>query len=79
VAADDDVLHLEHINGELQHGQAVQVRVHHHVGDIAVDEQLARRHAQQFVGRHAAVRAADPQVFRGLLRGQRSLKKSGLG
>ena len=67
MATDDDVLDLQDVDGELQHGEAVQVRMHDHVGDIAVDKQLARRHADQFVSRDAAVRTADPQVFRRLL------------
>ena len=36
--------------------------MHHQVGDVAVDEQLARRQAHDLVRRHAAVGAADPQV-----------------
>ncbi|MNC63510.1 hypothetical protein D3C75_1136350 [compost metagenome] len=42
----------------------------HHVGDIAVDEQITRQHADDFVGRHAGVGAADPEEFRSLLAGQ---------
>ena len=67
VAADDDVLDLQHVDGVLQHRQAVQVGVHDDVGDVAVDEQLARQQADDLVGRHAAVGAADPQVARRLL------------
>ena len=71
VAAHDDVLDLEHVDRVLQHRQAVQIGVHDDVGDVAVDEQLARPQADDLVGRHAAVRAADPQVLRQLLRRQR--------
>ena len=67
VANDDDVLHLQHVDGELHHAEAVQIRVHHHVGDVAVHEQLARQQPDDLVGRHAAVGAADPQVLRFLL------------
>src|SRR5690606_4341000 len=70
VADDEDVLDLQHVHRELDHRQAVEVGVHDHVGDVAVDEDLARGHVDDLVGRHARVRAADPQVFGGLLLGQ---------
>jgi len=70
MAAQDDVLDLQHVDRELQHGQRVQVRVRDDVGDVTVDEEFARRHAQQFIRGHAAVRTADPEVFRSLLRSQ---------
>src|SRR5690606_7106904 len=38
-----------------------------HVGDVAVDEHLARCEPGDLVGRHAAVRAPDPEDLRGLL------------
>jgi hypothetical protein len=52
---------------ELDHRQAVEVRVDDDVGDVAVDEQLARIEVDQLVGGNAAVGTADPQVFRSLL------------
>src|SRR5471032_1118703 len=64
VADDDDVLDFQHVDGELQHRQAVQVRMDDDVGDVAVDEDVARRQSQQLIGRHAAVGTAYPQVFR---------------
>ncbi len=42
----------------------------HHVGDIAVDEQIARQQADNLVGRHPRIGTADPQVLRHLLLGQ---------
>ncbi len=63
VADDHDVLDLQHIHRVLQHRQAVQVRVHHQIGDVAVHEDLTRIEADDLVGRHAAVGAADPQVL----------------
>ena len=42
VADDDDVLDLQHVDGELDHRQAVEVGVDDDVGDVAMDEQLAR-------------------------------------
>jgi hypothetical protein len=54
------------VDGELDHRQAVEIGVHDDVGDVAVDEQLARQQADDLVGRHARIRAADPQVLRRL-------------
>ena len=76
VSDDDDVLDLEHVDGELHHRQAIEVGMHDDVGDVAVDEHLARRQADDLVGRHAAVGAADPEVFRRLLPASRP-KNSG--
>jgi hypothetical protein len=67
VAADDDVAHRQHVDRELQGGEAVQVGMDHDVGDVAVDEHLARRQADDLIRRHPAVRAADPEVARRLL------------
>ena len=47
VAADDDVLHLQHVDGVLQHRQAIEVGVDDHVGDVAMDEQLAGHAARR--------------------------------
>ena len=71
VADDDDVPHLQHIDGELHHREAVEVGVDDDVGDVAVDEHFAGQQADDFVGRHAAVRAADPQILGVLLLGER--------
>src|SRR5690606_2738026 len=62
VADHQDMFDLEHVDRELDHRQAVEVGVHHHVGDVAVDEHLARVDVDDLVGRHARVGAADPQV-----------------
>ncbi|MNP22915.1 hypothetical protein D3C76_1156050 [compost metagenome] len=39
----------------------------HDVGNVTVDEQVARQHADDLVGRYAGIGAADPQVLGGLL------------
>jgi hypothetical protein len=39
----------------------------HQVADVAVHEDIARQESHDLVGRHAAVRAADPQILRALL------------
>jgi len=67
VTGHDDVFHFQHIDGELEHGKAVQVGVDDHVGDVAMDEELAGQQAYDFVRGHAAVRAADPEKRRRLL------------
>ena len=38
VTANDDVFDPQDIHGELRHRQAVEIRMHHHVGHVAVDE-----------------------------------------
>ena len=58
------------VDGELDDREAVQVGVDDDVGDVAVDEHLAGQQADDLVGRHAAVGAADPEVLRRLLAGQ---------
>ena len=67
MAADDDVFDLEDVHGELQHGKTIEVGVYDDVGDVAMDEQLAGHQVDDFVRRHPAVRAADPEVLGRLL------------
>ena len=64
VPADDHVPDREHVDGVLEHRQAVEIGVDHHVRDVAVHEHLARIEADDLVGGHAAVRAADPEERR---------------
>src|SRR5690606_6771409 len=64
VAHHQDVLDPKHIDRVLDHRQAVEVGMHHHVGDVAVHEDLARRHVDDLVRGYARVRATDPQVLR---------------
>src|SRR5438094_496266 len=70
MAAYDDVFDLQHIHGELHHRQTIQVRMHHHIGHVAVDEQFAGQQTDDLVGRHAAVRTAYPQIAGRLLPGE---------
>jgi hypothetical protein len=58
---------LQHLHRVLDHRQAVQVRMHHDIGDVAVHEDLPRRQADDLVGGYPAVGAADPQIARRLL------------
>jgi hypothetical protein len=70
VADHHDVLDFQHVDGELDHRLRVEVAVHHEIGDVSVDEDLARRQAEDLVGRHARIGAADPQIARRMLRGE---------
>ena len=78
MAADDDVLNLEGLDGVLDDGKAVEVGMDDDVGDVAVDEELAREEADDLVGRDAAVGAADPEILGALLPGK-GLEESRLG
>ncbi len=68
VSADDHVLDAQHVDRELQGRQAVQIGMHHHIGDVAVDEHLAGRETGHLIRWHPRIRAADPQVLGRLLR-----------
>ena len=68
------VLHLQHIHRELNDRKAIQVGVHDHVGNIAMHKDLPGQQADDFVGRHAAVRATDPEIL-GILLARKLLKE----
>jgi hypothetical protein len=70
VTADDDVTHLQDIHRKLDNRQTVEVGMHDQVGDIPVNEELARKKADDLVCGHAAIRAADPQIRWRLLSGK---------
>ena len=59
-AALHHVLHLQHIDGILQHGETVQVRVHNYIGHVAMHKEFTRIERHDVIRRHAAVCAADP-------------------
>ena len=61
VAAEHHPLHLKVVEGILQDAHDVVVGGIEHVGDIAVDKELAGLAAGEHLGGHAAVGAADPQ------------------
>ncbi|MNE24717.1 hypothetical protein D3C80_1180160 [compost metagenome] len=67
MAGHQDVFDLEHVDGVLDHRQAVQVGVQYHVGHVAVDEQVAGQHTHDFIGRYARIGTADPEEFGRLL------------
>jgi hypothetical protein len=66
VTTDDDVLDLEDLDGVLHDRQAVEVGMHHDVGDVAVHKDFARFQAGDLIRGHPAVGTADPQIGRAL-------------
>jgi hypothetical protein len=60
---DHDVLHLEHIDGELEHREIIRVLRGCEIGDVAVHEQLTGIEADDLVRGHPAVGASDPQIL----------------
>src|SRR6266540_2031205 len=67
MAAHNDFTYAKRFDSVLNYRETVQIRVYDYVGHVAMYEQLARRKAHDFVSRHPAVRAADPEVLRSLL------------
>ena len=61
VAAEHHPLHLKVVEGILQDAHDVVVGGVEHIGDIAVDKELAGLATGEHLGGHAAVGAADPQ------------------
>ena len=61
VAAEHHPLHLKVVEGILQDAHDVIVGGIEHIGDIAVDKELAGLAAGEHLGGYAAVGAADPQ------------------
>ena len=78
MAADNHMLNAQEVDRVFQDGEQVHVAGMGHVGDIAMDEDLAGIEAQHVVGGHPTVRAADPQIFRRLLFGH-AHEETGVG
>ena len=70
VPADDDLAHFQCFYREFQRREQVQIGRVHHIGNVAVNEDLAGIETRHHIRRHAAVRAPDPEEFRGLQRGK---------
>ncbi|GMV55846.1 MAG: hypothetical protein AMXMBFR6_16510 [Betaproteobacteria bacterium] len=60
---DHDVPDLQHIDGELDDRQAVQITVHNEIGDVSMHEYLAGRQPDDLVGGYPTVRTPNPEVF----------------
>lgn len=69
MAADDDVADAQMAHGVLDHRRGAQVRGVQHVGDVAVDEDVAGLEAQHGCFRASRVGAADPENLGLLARG----------
>ena len=78
VPADDDVGHHEDLHRVLEDREGVQVRGSHLVGDVAVDEDLARWLVDHLGGGDPAVRTPNPQHL-GRLAGRHALEGAGVG
>lgn len=61
MAANNDVFDLEYLDRILQDGVNVGIEWRHHIGNVAVYEELTRTEADNLVGRNAAIGATDPQ------------------
>jgi hypothetical protein len=64
VAADDDVLDFQNVDGILNHRKTVEIGVNHQVGDVTVNKQFAGLQAGQALSRNAAVGTSNPQKAR---------------
>ena len=63
----NDVLHLQHIDCELEHRQVVGILRRCEVGNVSVNEDLPGVNVHDLSGRHAAIGASNPKVPRRLL------------
>ena len=70
VPADDDVSDRKYIYGELENGKAIEVCVGTNIGNVPVDEELARFEANDLICRNSTVGAADPKIIGILIAGQ---------
>lgn len=77
VAADDNVLYLEVLDGVLDDAHNVEVRVAHQVGNVAVHKGVTGLQARDLLGGDARVGAADPEVL-GVLAGRELLEELGV-
>jgi hypothetical protein len=70
MTANDDVLYFQSLQGVLQHRLNIGVQRRREIRNIAANKKLAKAKTDDLVGRHAAVRAADPEKLRCLCPGQ---------
>jgi hypothetical protein len=77
MTADDDMLHLQDIDGKLHNRETIEIGMDDDVGDVPVNKKLAGGKSHEFLRRYPAVGATDPEVFRLLLNGK-ILEKLGI-
>lgn len=76
--ADDDVFNAQYVDRILNHRKAVRIIEGNDVRHIAMNEKLSGQQTNDFVRRHAAVGAANPQISGRLLLGK-LLEESRIG
>lgn len=74
VAADNNVLNLEVLDGILDDAHNVEVRVAHQVGNVTVHKGVAGLQARDLLGGDAGVGASDPEIL-GVLAGRELLEE----
>src|SRR6266481_1868344 len=70
MATNNNVFDLQNIDGELQHGEAVEIAMRNNIGQIPMNKHFPRQEADDLIGGHAAIGTADPKVGRRLLAGE---------
>jgi hypothetical protein len=70
VTTHDDVFHLKYVDGVLEDGKAVDVRVDDKICHIAMDKDFARQKPNDLVCGDTAVGTTDPKVLGRLLTGE---------
>ena len=63
MATNDDVFDMKGLHRKLQHRMNIGVERRREISDVTVHEELARREADDLVGRYAAIGAAAPEIF----------------
>ncbi len=61
MAAHYDMANLKCVHCEIKNTEEVQIRVHNHVCDISMDENLTRLGTDNYISRYSAIRATNPQ------------------
>ena len=49
------VFDLQNLHGEVQYRKAIQIGMNHHVGDVAVNKNIAGRQANNLISRHPRI------------------------
>lgn len=67
VTSDNHMLHLEYLDGELDDGKTVHIRVDDAIRNVSMDKYLAGHQTSDLIGRDTRVRTANPQELGSLL------------
>lgn len=63
VAANDNVLHLEVVNGVMKDGPNVGISGDHHIRNVPVDKDFAWLSLDKILCRNSAIAAANPKIL----------------